>query len=341
VQYSLGVIELELAKQLLTGTTLIGRPRSNAGSGGGEVEEQLDIELAGFRFAGEVLPRNRDLLSALTQYVKQEELPQGAEAREEPFLNETKHAVATLKFLEQVIFNCTKTALGGSCSLRKYCQTMRLGETSEARRILHVRAIHEVPLRQLRSLYECIEDKVADEVIRTIPERFQRMPSAQSGGAKAVVNQMCQSLGGGSLAMESNAPPAEDAAPGLGRERSVSDGSNSRAIIRGVHLLEPALKRFICRFLSTESCEYDPSWPLRDFADDFSWPGDVSVNDEDLDEAFPKTVLLSQAYHIWTQLQRQKEALTANVASAAPTAAHRRPQARRGHRARHKLDAEG
>jgi hypothetical protein len=149
-----------------------------------------------------------------------------------------------MDLLELMMYNVMKTRPLADEYLHDYCTTFDLTGSP-----LECQALVGIQLSHLCSLYELIEDIVADAIIPTTPDRYcQKLDNVEM-----VVNRACEVLG-----------------------RCTQQGSTAQQSIQtGAHLLEPTLKRFICRHLNEDGP--DASWPL---APDvctryFSWPSDI------------------------------------------------------------------
>jgi hypothetical protein len=274
VHYDFDGVEGTAMTRLLTSTTLV----------------DVDVEVTTFPFLGALRQESAvDPLSALPVAL-QEPLDNTRRLCDEPFLQETHHAAATLALLELVIYNATKSRPSPDERLRAYCETFELGRGPLERRALDCEAVGGAHLRHLRSLYETIEDLVADAMIPAVPHRF-RLPLPN---AVAVADTACLALGGKA-----------------GRSDAV-------AMKVGLLRLEPVLKKFICRQLM-ESTEVEPTYPLQSSAMDerhFPWLTGDEPTDEDLAEAFPMpaefsldrpgdTVLVSHAFELLEELRKR------------------------------------
>ena len=295
-RYNYSVIEYELSQNLIVGTTRVG------------TEGWTD-----FAFPEELHQQHTDLLAKLDRSIKQVELQNKMGLQGSPFLSETKDGVGALTLLETVIYSCTKTAAAADLSLATYCHTFRLAKADHP--MLMDELIKGVKLNQLRALYEAIEEKIADDLIDQIPERYKR----SLDDAQKKVDDICVTLGERLYRTVVAAPTSnadEEGHAAAARTRATTDGT-SRYQAAGCDLLEPCLKRFIVRFLVKENCPHEPQWHLRDFAESIPWPSEVKlqgqtiavdIDDELLAEAFDEEVSLGHAHAVWAELKTRKAA---------------------------------
>eukprot|EP00928_Gymnodinium_smaydae_P052800 TRINITY_DN36961_c0_g1_i1.p1 TRINITY_DN36961_c0_g1~~TRINITY_DN36961_c0_g1_i1.p1 ORF type:complete len:299 (-),score=40.62 TRINITY_DN36961_c0_g1_i1:505-1401(-) len=279
VRYDFSGIESSVATRILTNTTYI----------------DVDKGITHFGFLDDLQQElGTHILKALSQALTQEPLAHAHQLREDVFFKETHHGMAMLRLLELVIFNVTKSRPDPDDTLCKYCATFGLGQGPLEQRALQCDSIGGLKLRHLRSLYELIEDIVADAVLPAVPDRFQQPFS----DASVAVDKACLALG---------------------RNRG---GSDTAAMSAGHLRLEPVLKKFVFRHLR-EGAELEPTYPLLTSAMDerhFEWPEGDEPSEAELEEAFPMTlsdilgaepsqiVLVSHAYAILRELQERSGA---------------------------------
>jgi len=272
-------IEENLAARLLTGSRYVD----------GNAQGMMDKEApAVFIFKGELLPRHRDLANQVSEQIPQEPVANARSLRENDYLQEPKFCREALELLELVLYNATKTLPGPDERLRKYCEDFDLAagaENSLRSRVLQCTAIGEVPLKQLRSLFELIESLVADAVLPTLndaaPRFCEALPSLE------IADRACRALG----------------------QRTAT--SEAAAIRAGRLRLEPALKRFIYRELKPSAIisqsKLDSS--LFDYVayGPFPWGMGDEVTDEEIGEAFEDGGLpaFKHAYALWAELRRR------------------------------------
>jgi hypothetical protein len=134
------------------------------------VQIRLDADAPPFRYLGELLQQQADLMAMLEKALPQEPVDNVHKLREAPFLQEAKNGTAALALLEAVVFSCAKVAPDRDETLQRYCAVFDAGGAPAAG-VLQCAALCEIKLKHLRSAYETIEDLIADAVIHTTPDR--------------------------------------------------------------------------------------------------------------------------------------------------------------------------
>ena len=283
IDFDLAEIEANLVSRLLTGSRRVDYTDI------GEVNKEAPSI---FVFKGELLPRYRDLPMRVSSQMVQEPVANARSLRDEPFLKEPSNCRETLELLELVLYNATKTFPAPDERLRSYCASFNVGgsEAGLRQRVLQCTAIGEVPLKQLRSLYELVEDLVADAVLPALPQHF-RVPLVD---AAAVCDRACLALGR-EMALTADGHFADAAAIRIGQQRLTS-----------------ALKRFVYRELKTSTLisQAQLNNPLYDYVrwrSDFPWNMGDEVTDEEVDAAFPSDgdPALKHAYALWSELRKR------------------------------------
>jgi len=296
VQFSFEVIEWNLAMQLLVGTTFVDM-------------EAFRERFEPFPFQGEVLQHHTDLLRMVGKVVPQEPVVNVMKLRDSPFLQETKNASAALALVETIMFSCTKSLPDRNESLEKYCIVFSLlGGAAEVSRVLQqCDAIRELRLKHLCSLYEVIEDMVADAVIHTTPDRF-RQPLVQHG----VVSNICYKIG--SLLAKATAGHAA-----AGTTATLA----AHTMIAGKEMLEPVLKRFIARHLK-EQCDMKPEWPLHYSVPRFPWPKGAGLSEDEAEDTFPEEICIGHAYSLWAELKKREDHVASRPAGSVYSNVHKK-----------------
>jgi hypothetical protein len=168
-------------------------------------------------------------------------------------------------------------------------------------RVLQCSAIGEVPLKQLRSLYELVEDLVADAVLPELPLCFRTpLPGETERERLDLVDRACRVLG----------ECAVSAGAGAGSPDALAalDAAKLRA---GRLRLEPALKRFIHRELKQSAIISEAMlnsslyhWVM---SPEFPWSTGDQVTDQEVDDAFDENgaPALRHAYQFWRELKRR------------------------------------
>ena len=296
VHFSFEVIEWNLAMQLLVGTTFVDM-------------EAFRERFEPFPFQGEVLQHHTDLLRMVGKVVPQEPVVNVMKLRDSPFLQETKNASAALALVETIMFSCTKSLPDRNESLEKYCIVFSLlGGAAEVSRVLQqCDAIRELRLKHLCSLYEVIEDMVADAVIHTTPDRF-RQPLVQHG----VVSNICYKIG--SLLAKATASHAA-----AGTTATLA----GHTMIAGKETLEPVLKRFIARHLK-EQCDMKPEWPLHYSVPRFPWPKGAGLSEDEAEDTFPEEICIGHAYSLWAELKKREDHVASRPAGSVYSNVHKK-----------------
>lgn len=245
-----------------------------------------------FIFAGELLLRHRNLPALVSEQMAQEPVSNARALRDEPFLKEPNQCRATLELLENVLYESTKSLPAPDEPLGTYCRAFGVADSADGSlrgRVLQCPAIASVPLKQLRSLHELVENLVADAVLpillEKLPERYREpLPSVE------LADRACLELG----------------------RHAVTAGSSDAAAMRaGLQRLEPALKRFIYRELKASAIINDAmlSTPLYHnlLRPDFPWSVGDEVADVEVEAAFDELgdPMLKHALELWMELQRR------------------------------------
>ena len=245
-----------------------------------------------FVFAGELLLRHRNLPALVSEQMTQEPVSNARALRDDPFLKEPNQCRATLELLEIVLYESTKSLPAPDEPLGTYCRAFGVADTADGSlrdRVLQCPAIASVPLKQLRSLHELVENLVADAVLpilfEKLPERYREpLPSVE------LADRACLELGRHALA------------------GGASDASAMRA---GLQRLEPALKRFIYRELKSSAIINDAmlNTPLyyNLLRPDFPWSVGDEVSDTQVEAAFDEYghPMLKHALELWKELHRR------------------------------------
>jgi len=249
-----------------------------------------------FVFKGELLTRHKDLPRRISEQMTQEAVTNARSLRAEPFLSEPKNCRDTLELLDLVLFTATKSLPAPDERLARYCATFNVAGTEDGlrSRVLECSAIGEVPLKQLRSLYELVEDLVADAVLPNLPGHF-RVPLP----SPALADRACLELGRHAIPSGASEAVGQAAAMRAGRLR-----------------LEPALKRFIYRELKESAILTDaqlnaPLFMSIQYATHgFPWTMGDEVSDEEVDAAFEAAgePALKHAYALWSELRTRGNA---------------------------------
>jgi len=237
----------------------------------------------------------------VSEQIPQEPVANARSLCEEPLLQEPKFCREALELLELVLYNATKSLPGPDERLRSYCKAFKVAGSEDSLRshVLQCAAIGDVPLKQLRSLYELIEGLVADAVLPTLPDRFRvPLPSVE------LADRACRELGKKVIQHSVDGDPVAEAA----------------AIRAGCLRLESPLKRFINRELKPSSILSDAylDTSLGEFVQyrpDFPWTMGDEVTDEEMDAAFPsdgdpslagsEPLRLKHTYALWAELRRR------------------------------------
>jgi hypothetical protein len=245
-----------------------------------------------FVFAGELLLRHRNLPALVSEQMTQEPVMNARALRDEPFLKEPNQCRATLELLESVLYESTKSLPAPDEPLGTYCRAFGVADMADGSlrsRVLQCVTIASVPLKQLRSLHELVENLVADAVLpilfEKLPERYREpLPSME------LVDRVCLELG----------------------RHAVTGGASEAAAMRaGLQRLEPALKCFIYRELKASAIINDAmlNTPLYHnlLRPDFPWSVGDEVADTEVEAAFDEfgDPMLKHALELWKELRRR------------------------------------
>lgn len=289
VAFDFSAMESGLAMTLLTGARRVDLEADGMGGDGpgGMAKEAPAV----FMFKGELLPRHLDLPRRVSEQMEQEAVANARSLQEEPFLQEPKNCRETLELLELVLYHATKSRPSPDERLVNYCKAFSVVGTDDGlrKRVLQCSAIGEVPLKQLRSLFELVEDIVADAVLPNLPSIFRSpLPDA------ALADKACLELGRRCVPAGAGDVAWQTAAMRAGRLR-----------------LEPALKRFIYRELKESKIITHANldaplyhWVMKP---DFPWAMGDRVSDDEVDAAFDQfgEPALKHAYELWSELRRR------------------------------------
>mmetsp|Transcript_16890 Transcript_16890/g.40367 ORF Transcript_16890/g.40367 Transcript_16890/m.40367 type:complete len:414 (-) Transcript_16890:173-1414(-) len=291
VTFDFATIETNLAALLLTGSRHVDVNADEMGTNGMMTKQAPPI----FIFKGELLPRHKDLNRRVIKQMQQEPISNVRVLRQDPFLQEPKNCLETLALLDTILYNVTKFMPAPDDRLASYCDAFKrtiIGseEGARSRVVDECKAIGEVPLKQIRSLYELVEDLVADAVLPTLPSQFRiPLPSVE------IADKACLELGRHTILA------------------GVSDAVGQAAAMRAGRLrLEPALKRFIYRELKPSAIISDanldaPLYHAIRWSTDFPWTMGDEVSDNEIDAAFDEAgdPALKHTYALWCELQRR------------------------------------
>ena len=264
-------------------------------------------------------------------------LPSPDQLKEDPLVSEAHKAQNALGVLEIILYHCKKIRPSSETLLVKFCEPFRdnllAGDPLRfAEKMLDRPVIKELQLKHLCHLYEVIEEVSTDAVIHTIPDTFREelpvqslpeLPSSSSSSQEqliqkevdGLVQKICTSLG--NLLLSSQQQGAR------GFESSAIDPRATATA--GRKLLEPVLKRFICRFLSADTVVYAPSSPLNAYATKiehthntacclrnlfltyryselFSLPRGSKLTTEAVVQAIPDNIQLQHSFQLWEAL---------------------------------------
>jgi len=308
VSFSFEAIEFQLAAELLTSATHIGRT-ANA---------RREISAPAFEFAGEVLQRSLNLLILIGEAVPQEPLDSLSTLRQSAtnYLSEVKNGRSLLALLEAVMFKCTKTHPSANQLVADFCEDFDvvgfgIGEDSTfqlrhfVKYVLHDPPRVEVRLKHLRALYEEVESKIATKLMESSRPRdlFDarldtdwRSPSPELAGFD-LVEHICAKFG----------------------ERVTGPAKGSEMVMAGRQRLQASLNLFIFRKLMTRSDDADEDdvrlagYPLSsqmydgiDIVEGFPWAKGAELTTAeagDLDEMLPQIVKVKHAYRLLKEMQ--------------------------------------
>jgi len=295
-------MESDLASRLLTGARHVDLNADEMGDRGVMAKVAPSI----FVFKGELLPRQRmDRMRRICELMTQDPVSNARSLRAEPFLAEPKNCRETLELLEIVLYTATKSLPSPDEHLDSYCATFNVAGTEDSlrKRVLQCASIGKVPLKQLRSLYDLVEDIVADAVLPNLPGHFRAsLPST------SVVDRACLELGRRTISAGAGDAVGQAAAMRAGRLR-----------------LEPALKRFIYRELKESAiftdAQLDAALYHRVWDPDFPWTIGDECTDEEVEAAFDDETketwqgvpALKHAYAFWNELKKRGGGLGGDV----------------------------
>lgn len=235
------------------------------------------------------------LLLDVERIIPQEPLPNPERVKTDPLLIEAHNAQKGLGVLETILYHCKKISPSGDACLSEFSKICKVED-----KLLVQPVIKDLQLKHICHLYESIEEVSADAIIYTIPQMFREdipissihgsASSAQEPDEQALddlIEKLCTVIGQKSFEQDSGAPSA---------------GGSRAAAAAGRNLLEPMLKRFLCRYLSVESASFSEMAPLSSYAYLFPVLRGSTLTPEVVAQALPQVLQLRHSFRLWEAL---------------------------------------